>query len=82
MFFCGRFGQHCNVTDCGWVSDYLCDYPIGEGKTCDRTLCTDHAYEVAPDIHYCGAHYNERAKFRTNGGVKKELENVVPYKRV
>ena len=81
LFLCGRLGPHCNATDCTWVSEYLCDYPVGEGKTCDRTLCAEHAYEVAPGVQYCGPHYNEWAKFRTSGGVKKELENVVPYKK-
>ena len=81
MFMCGRLGPHCNASGCNWVSEYLCDYPVGEGKTCDRPLCTEHAYEVAPDTHYCAAHYNQWADFKNNGGVENELKNVVPYKK-
>lgn len=80
MFIRGRLGPHCRAEFCSWVSDYLCDYPVGKDKTCDRTLCSDHAYRVAPDIHYCAAHYNEWVKFKADGGVKNELENVVPFK--
>jgi len=43
-------------------------------------VCDDHAYEVAPDTHYCAPHYNEWMKFKNDGGVKAVLENVVPYK--
>lgn len=28
---------------CGHVADYLCDYPMGKGKTCDLSLCRAHA---------------------------------------
>lgn len=80
MFLCGDLGQHCADSRCSWISENLCDYPVGDGKTCDRPICNDHAYEVAPDMHYCAPHYNEWMKFKNNGGVKKELENVRPYK--
>ena len=81
-FFCGDFGNHCNDSKCNWFSSYLCDYPVGNDKTCDRSLCGDHAFLVAPDMHYCAAHYNQWIDFKNKGGVKKELENVVPFKKV
>lgn len=28
---------------CGVVAEYLCDFPLGKGKTCDARLCEDHA---------------------------------------
>lgn len=77
MFMCGKLGPHC--ADCSWVSGYLCDYPVGKGKTCDRPLCEDHANEVAPDLHYCNVHYREWEEFRKSGGVEKELKNVTPF---
>jgi len=46
MFMCGDLGDNC--AECGWVGDYLCDFPVGEGKTCDRPLCETHANEIAP----------------------------------
>jgi len=34
---CGSGIQPCS--NCGEVADFLCDYPVGEGKTCDLHLC-------------------------------------------
>ena len=59
--------------------DFLCDFPVGEGKTCDMPLCEGHATEVAPNVHYCPGHMVLWQKFRDASGVQRELENVVPY---
>jgi hypothetical protein len=73
IFLTGDMGPHCS--DCAWVGELLCDYPVGDGKTCDRTVCVKHGYEGAPDIHYCKSHYEEWKEFFKKGAV---LENVVP----
>lgn len=79
-FICGDLGPHC--AECARVGDeFLCDYPVGEGKTCDRPLCSDHAHEVAPNIHYCTGHHADFEAFRSAGGVKRELENVTPFRK-
>lgn len=78
MFLCGHLGPHCSA--CASVSGYLCDYPVGEGKTCDLPLCDSHAYEVAPNLHYCPGHLILWKEFRDSGGVRAALESVVPYK--
>jgi hypothetical protein len=62
------------------VGTQLCDFPVGAGKTCDRPICEYHAAEVAPNVDYCPAHHAEWKAFRDAGGVKRELENVVPFK--
>lgn len=80
MFLCGDLGPHCAAEKCAAVSLYLCDYPVGERKTCDLPLCGSHAYEVAPDIHYCPGHLVLWNAFREAGGVERVLQNVVPYK--
>ena len=44
---------------CGRVADHLCDYPMGDGKTCDARLCVDHRRQMggdAQDIDFCPAH--------------------------
>lgn len=49
---------------CLGVSGFACDWPV-EGGTCDAPLCTDHAAEVAPGVHYCPIHmrhYREAGK--------------------
>lgn len=79
-FLCGEFGPHCRASGCGDVSDNLCDYPVGDGKTCDMPLCEVHSHEVAPNLHYCPAHSAEWKAFRNAGGVHRDLGNVVPFK--
>lgn len=78
---CGKLGPHCRG-GCGAPGDaFLCDWPVGPGKTCDAPLCADHAHEVAPEVHYCPGHFAEYEKFRAAGGVVQELANVVPFAR-
>ena len=79
MFLCGEFGQHCGA--CASAGDFLCDFPVGYGKTCDMPLCERHASEVAPNVHYCPGHQVLWEQFRAAGGVQRELENVVPFAR-
>lgn len=78
-FVRGQLGDPCS---CGCVGAALCDYPVGEGKTCDRILCRDTpcGHHVGPDIDYCRDHYQEWLEFEKSGGVKEVLENVVPFK--
>lgn len=76
---CGNLGPHC--TQCAGVSDVLCDFPVGDGKTCDRALCKACAKKVAPDTDYCNDHYVMWDTFEKAGGVTKLLENVVPYRK-
>lgn len=78
-FVCGELGSHC--ADCMRVSDILCDFPVGKGKTCDRAICDVHSYEIGPNLHYCESHYDQWNSFKESGGVKSYLENVVPFKR-
>jgi hypothetical protein len=77
MFICGDLGEHC--ADCSWVADFLCDYPVGDDKTCSRPICEEHAHEVAPGVHYCSGHLAKWQEFRAAGGVERELANVVPF---
>lgn len=77
---CGDLGPHC--IECGDGGDNLCDYPVGDGLTCDRPICDFHAHLVAPNMHYCDAHFAQWNKFVESGGVKKQLENVVPFKSI
>jgi len=75
---CGDLGEHCS--ECGDLGSNLCDYPVGQGKTCDRLLCDHHAQLIGPDLHYCAPHAVEWQAFRDAGGVRQELENVIPFK--
>jgi hypothetical protein len=44
---------------CGFLADALCDFPIGNDKTCDSALCSEHAKVIIGDIHYCPEHSGE-----------------------
>ena len=78
-FLCGDLGQHCSNEKCGAVGQFLCDYPVGDGKTCDAALCQSHAFEVAPNIHYCHGHLLLWKEFRLRNGEFSVLKNVVPF---
>jgi hypothetical protein len=79
VFICGEKIKPDPCRDCNCEADYLCDYPVGNDKTCDARLCKTHAAEIAPNIHYCNYHYKKFMEFETSGGVKKYLENVIPF---
>lgn len=72
----GDLGPWC--TCCRAVSEYLCDYPVGAGKTCSLPLCPDHASAVGDDTHYCPSHMEEWVAAKEAEGVKVHLDNVVP----
>lgn len=47
-------------TKCGWMSGYLCDWPVNEaGDTCDAPLCEAHAHVIGEDRHCCPAHHED-----------------------
>jgi len=41
---------------CSDMSEFLCDWPFENGKTCDAPLCRSHANEVGKNRHYCPVH--------------------------
>lgn len=44
------------VCPCGHFASYLCDTPIGRGRTCDRPMCRCCRNEIAPNIDRCPYH--------------------------
>jgi hypothetical protein len=77
IIICGDLGPHCA---CGGVTEILCDFPVGEGLTCDAKLCESCSHLIGPDLHYCEAHHQQWKEFRESGGVVRELQNVEPFK--
>lgn len=80
-FLCGELGPHCAEPGCADVGTTLCDFPVSDGKTCDRPLCRAHAFEAAPEVHYCLGHELQWREFVAKGGVDQQLANVVPFMR-
>lgn len=78
IFVCGDLGEHC--ADCSDLGTLLCDYPVGDGKTCDRPMCEEHAHEIGHELHYCEAHNKMWEAFKESGGVDAALKNVIAFK--
>jgi hypothetical protein len=45
------------VCACGITAEYLCDYPIGKGKTCDLNLCDRCKRSIGEDRDLCLVHH-------------------------
>lgn len=58
MFLCSRSGLIVEVCACGIAADFLCDWPVGDGKTCDARLCVVCAREIGEDRHTCEIHWH------------------------
>jgi hypothetical protein len=68
MWICGQDIEPLDACKCGFVADRLCDYPIGDGKTCDLPLCADCARSVGDDTDLCEIHWHE---FQHRAGVRR-----------
>lgn len=62
-FICGKDLDitMCSVPGCDFEADYLCDEPMGGGKTCDMPVCEAHAEYIGQDLacddlHLCPTH--------------------------
>lgn len=60
VYMSGEGIKMCSHHSCAYCADYLCDWPMGKGKTCDAPLCEDHASEIGVDLHLCPVHAIER----------------------
>lgn len=45
-----------NCCSCNVMADYLCDFSIQEGQTCDRPLCSEHRVNLGLGLDYCFSH--------------------------
>src|SRR5262245_37730101 len=54
-FICGSFkpSPRCR---CGQIAEYLCDEPMGKGKTCDLPLCEACKVSIGEDLDLCPVH--------------------------
>lgn len=58
VFMCGPQMADVQQCACGALAGYLCDYPVGQDRTCDRALCRACAERghAGEDLHYCPDH--------------------------
>ena len=53
IFVCGEGIKPCS--NCGGPADYLCDYPVGEGKTCSLPICNQCRTHIGK-YDFCPVH--------------------------
>lgn len=79
-FICGDFSldeiklETC--VECGDnhpAAEFLCDYPVGNDKTCDRVLCRKCAKTVGHDMHYCPTHHQEWREYQESGEGRRQV---------
>jgi hypothetical protein len=75
-FLCGEKVEQEPFCHCGHTAEMLCDYPMGEGKTCDLAVCWCCSKHIAEDRDLCLVHF---AVFVRESGV--ERINPWPPKR-
>lgn len=54
---------------CRAMSGFLCDFPDGGGRTCDRALCEAHARQVGANKHYCPEHFADHTNYQAQRGL-------------
>lgn len=79
-FMCGSFSlDEIKLETCSECADnhssaeFLCDYPVGNDKTCDRVLCRRCARLVGHDMHYCPTHHKEWQEFQNSGESRRQV---------
>jgi len=55
---CGppRKPKRCGALGCAAPAQFLCDWKLSDGATCDRPVCARHAEQVAENRHLCPEH--------------------------
>jgi hypothetical protein len=61
---------------CAAISEYQCDWKLGDGRRCDKWICKEHALNVAQDKHLCPNHQIAYAEW-----LKRKHENDAPMVR-
>jgi hypothetical protein len=61
----GRNSKPCYV--CGKPHTSLCDYSLGNGKTCDKPMCNSCKTRIGHDLDVCREHSNPAAVAKTRG---------------
>lgn len=59
-FVCSRGKRTARCFYCRTPHSRLCDHDIGQGKTCSRKLCSEHARSVGDDKDLCPDHANAK----------------------
>ena len=75
-FLCGRIFEQAPFCPCGHTAEMLCDYPMGEGRTCDLPVCWCCSKHLGEEQDLCLIHFAEFL-----GKARVERINPWPPKR-
>lgn len=50
----------CQVRGCYENHVVLCDYPVGDGETCDKRVCRTHRTHASENSDYCPDHRTQQ----------------------
>ena len=56
MIVCGSRRKIKLCSYCAHEREFVCDFPIRNGRTCDKPLCSAHSYHQGPNQDYCPDH--------------------------
>lgn len=56
-FICGE-DDSTATCGCAHLSGFLCDWPVGDGKTCDIPLCKCCRRDIGPNKDVCEIHWH------------------------
>ncbi|EGR4213423.1 hypothetical protein NTH44_003596 [Vibrio metoecus] len=82
-FICGGTADDVELLTChecgnNWPeAEFICDYPVGDDKTCDRMLCKNCARVVGRDMHYCQTHYDQWKTFEESEQGKEQILKAI-----
>jgi hypothetical protein len=50
------------VCGCGHFGEYLCDEPVGRGRTCDLVTCRCCRHVIGPELDQCDYHWRTQPR--------------------
>jgi len=62
---------------CGKPHTSLCDYPVGDGNTCDRPMCDKCRTMIGPDLDVCRAHSDPVDVYKTQDANKPAIATAI-----
>lgn len=48
--------KNCSSPGCPDKGPLLCDHPMGNGRTCDKPICHEHAQSIGRNLDLCPEH--------------------------
>lgn len=72
--------ENCNI--CGNIASFLCDFPVGNDKTCDCKLCNECAEHIGVNLHYCPDHFKIWEDFKNRPDFEEKVTNIINFEDI